>query len=886
MAPSLRDFLLRRRPLALIAGGVLLCAIVMRAADYGDAGDLAASLREALAQEVAVDPAGVLLFGPQSGPFRFGPMLFRGREVEGPADLYYVEARVGSDSEVLETRRLRNLTHTSSADEQAPLAAGPDYAVYASKVGDRFDALTVVDLRGEPAATTKGWPARALWQNAITNLQEDGRRQGFGRRRYAIDPPARELQVDVRGEVVHLRIDDKLAQLELRHAEPTQSGERLTLRPADKGMPGTITWVVDTVRNLSFVGPEPIAWLEHRVFGVTDAVQRAWYAMAGGPDTAAEVADELGLEGVDEQIARRRIELAVTDPDLGWPPAAATPVVRNPAEGEGEWIAVADDPYVASYPGAPPAFVTTYLQVDPDRPFTRVYVVAWDPRQVQLRVMTGTREPESATGETGPGRIPRDPQTLERVVAGFNGGFQALHGEFGMKSEGRVYLPPKPWAATVAVFADGQVAMGSWIDPPEGVRQYEEAWAVAQIPEDMAELRQNLTSVVEGDDWNPWRRWYWGAAPQGDDEQAYIDRSGVCLTEEGFMAYFWGKSMGAEELGKAMLAVRCVRGMHLDMNQRHTGFEFYDVFKTGQRPPLATRPRGGREFEVAVEGAPGWKARGRLLARTMSPMRFPRYIRRDGRDFFYLTLKPTLPGPAIDAGTKGAVEFDTRGLPHAGWPHAFARASFGQRPEGRTWLVRIDPSRAIPSPASDPEATRALGYLSGRSHLAAGPLALYAAKQTVGRRWQVGTAADAASDAAAVTALRGSPASAGSQAAIGVDGDGFWVYAERGAGDEQDLMDRLRQAGVEQAIDLPDGVRLAFSIDGRTSGPDAYERSVAIEDALPLCANERPAARVLFPEVQPRPYMHWHRLQDARVRYFRDEGPPRFTATDAGVESP
>lgn len=880
MRARLGTFVRRRWSLLTTAGVILLVTIVARASDYGDAGSLAESLAEALEDEVAVDPAGVVPFGPGGGALGFGAILFRGREVEGPADLFYVEARLGSDGEVLDTRRLRNLTRTSSADEQTPtlMGEGDRYAVYASRAGESFDAVTILDLGGEPDGVTQGWPARARLQNAVTNLQESGRFAGFGRRRYSLDPASDALELSVEGSRVVATLgpgegDDAPTRLVIDPAqlEPIEGAERVRVRPVEKGMPGTITWVVDTVRNLSFVGPEPIAWLEHRVFGVKDALQRAWFGVVGGPDTAAEVADELGLEGVDEEVARRRLELAVTDPDLGWPPAPATPVVRRPAEGEGEWIAVSDDPYVASYPNAPPGFVTTYLQVDPDRPFTRVYIVAWDPRQVQLRVMTGTREPESATGETGPGRIPRDPETLERVVAGFNGGFQSLHGEFGMRSEGRDYLPPKPWAATVAVYQDGHVAMGSWVDPPEGVRHYEERWALQQIPDDMVEFRQNLTSVVEGDEWNPWRRWYWGAAPQGDDEQVYIDRSGICLTEEGFMAYFWGKSMGAEELGKAMLAVRCIRGMHLDMNQRHTGFEFYDVFREGERPALDTPPRGGREFQVPVGGARGWIARGRLLARTMSPMRFPRYIRRDGRDFFYLTLKPTLPGPAL----AGGIAFDTSGLPHAGWPHAFARASMGEG-DARTWLVRIDPGRAVPAPVARDDQERALGYLAGARAMTSGPLALFSGLETVGRRWGVGRPPEGAA-----VVLRGEAPGPNDGAAIGVDRDGFLLYVE---GPPGSLEGALSAAGIEDAIGLPEGVRLAFSVEEQTVAPDSYERPLAPHEAIALLAEERPAAEVLFPNVEPRPYMHWYRMQDTRVRYFKDgDGPPRFTAPDAGV---
>jgi len=75
-------------------------------------------------------------------------------------------------------------------------------------------------------------------------------------------------------------------------------------------------------------------------------------------------------------------------------------------------------------------------------------------------------------------------------------------------------------------------------------------------------------------------------------------------------------------------------------------------------------------------------------------------------------------------------------------------------------------------------------------------------------------------------------------------------------------------------------------VDDQTVAPDGYERPVAPPEALALLAEEQPAAEILFPEVEPRPYMYWYRMQDTRVRYFKDDDPPRFTAPDAGAPVP
>ena len=68
------------------------------------------------------------------------------------------------------------------------------------------------------------------------------------------------------------------------------------------------------------------------------------------------------------------------------------------------------------------------------------------------------------------------------------------------------------------------------------------------------------------------------------------------------------------------------------------------------------------EFEGPVPHAEGMVMRSRRAVRTMVHMRFPRYIDRDPRDFFYLTTKPVLPGLPLP-GDRRAV-FSSEGLPH------------------------------------------------------------------------------------------------------------------------------------------------------------------------------------------------------------------------------
>ncbi|RLB46717.1 MAG: hypothetical protein DRJ42_27025 [Deltaproteobacteria bacterium] len=876
-------FLARRRVLLAALGGLVVVFGALRFSDGADAGTPEASLALALGPQGLVVDEDSVRWLSEGGVLSSRVVVFRAlRDGDEAHDIFYAEARPGRDGALLDVSWVCNLTHTASADEGALIDLGWRVA-YLSEVGGRVDAVTVIDVGGQPAVLTEDWPLRARLQDRVTNIQETGRSAGIGRVRYRLLAPVEGATLRAEDGMFWVSLGEEVLVLDPGAEAPREGAALVEVTPSTKGMPGTITWVVDTVRNLSFVGPAPIEWLEHTVFGFKDAAERAFYSVVG-TDTEAEAADDLGTADLSEEERRLRLELSVTDPELGWPPAPLTTVLARGVPGEGEWNAVVDDPFVNSYPNAPPAFYQSFIRADPERSYTRVYVTMWDPRQVQLHIVSGTREPESATGETGRGMAPRDPETLRFLVGGFNGGFQALHGEFGMMSEGRVYLPPKPWAATVAVYDDGRVAMGSWRGPPEGVRSYEERWATEQIPEDMVAYRQNLTSVVEDGVINPWERWWWGAAPANAEEQTYIDRTGLCLTEEGFLAYFWGKSMGPVALGNAMLASRCVRGMHLDMNSRHTGFEFYDVARVTEGFAALDRDLDeDSEFEGPMPFSDEFVLRAKKGVRRMSQMRFPRYSGRDARDFFYLTLRPTLPGPALpsdqdgsqDDGQDGAGVFTTTGLPHAGWPHAFARTFAGAAEGERSWFVRMDPSRVSAGAGAGEGAI--LAYLTEAAPLVVpdAPHALYIANGRHG----VGAPPEGA-----VVVLAGSPVSAvpDAGAAIGVDPDGFILYVERQEGDRTSVADRLAQAGARGAVALPEGVRLAFAVDGSMIAPDSYERPVDASRAIALRAQLGARTEVLFPETEPLPYHRWRRLQDARVRYLR-EAPPTFSRGSEGL---
>jgi hypothetical protein len=851
----------RLRLLAVCIGGLVLAHVLT-----GDVlGSGYRALNDALApHHLASDAQQAQALVAQRRGSDAQLVLFRARDTKQKGELFDVwlgEAVLASDGRVAALGNLHNLTRTASADETMPVLRG-QAALFARKLDGEFVALELFTLAGEPKSE-QGFAARL--RRGVSNLQSTGQWAGVGRRSYTLKAPARALSIraDQSGYVVE--VDRERAVIDPVLETPTEGASLFEVRSHVTAVAELVPWAVDTVREISWIGPEKIAWLENKVFALRDRAKQAYHSVKD-VDHAAEAAEELGGERTKEE-AQKVARLAVPDPQSGWPPPAITPTIEPDVPGEGAWRAIVDDTHVRELPGGAPVFYQTFVRADAQRNWARVYLTVWDPRLVQLHIVSGTEEPVSATGETGTGAIPRSPETLTRLVGAFNGGFQAVHGEFGMMSEGRVYLPPKPWAATVAVFKDGRVGMGSWPGPSDRKAGYDEAKAVAELPAGLVGYRQNLTSLVEDGRFNPWGRWWWGAAPQNKSEQTLTQRSALCITGEGFMIYAWGDSASPEAMGAALVSARCVRAMHLDMNSGHSGMEFYNVLPEGEpRDPVGKKE--GYRYEAVLKDLPGFTVRARKAVTSMG-LSLPRYIHPDPRDYFYLTLKP---GVVTTAPT-----FETKDLPHAGWPPALARSS-----EAGTIVVRIDPARAVPSAAPAQGGQTVLAELRGAlEEPKVDDSAVYAMPGVIGVHYALGAAPPEAQVLVRGPLLASTPAA---RSALGIDAAGLLVYAETSEARPGVLQAAMSKAGVASAIALPARVRLGLGFHEGVLAVDGTTRLRETEVPLRFVANRTPAAEVLFRDNKPMPYSRWAQLQDQRVRYFRT-APPTSLAP-SGVLAP
>jgi hypothetical protein len=279
-----------------------------------------------------------------------------------------------------------------------------------------------------------------------------------------------------------------------------------------------------------------------------------------------------------------------------WPPAALTPL--GSTSGEGVWSA-----YIQDVQGNTVAY-RTFLQPDPTRPYTLVAVVAIDLTRTRLHFVLGTIEPVSpiATPDaaTRTGAIPAADRVANVLLAAFNGGFKARHGEFGAMADGVTALPPKDGLGTIAIYNNGRVNLGEW-------------GTGMTLTADMVAFRQNGPLVIQQGKINP--RIYdnspqeWGYTV---NDVSPTVRSGIGLNkDEKTLYYFCGPSLSMEALAQAMQAAGAWNAIQLDINNYWTLFVKY-------------QPSGSKLIPEP------------LLPRLMVS-NVERYLWNYSRDYFYIT---------------------------------------------------------------------------------------------------------------------------------------------------------------------------------------------------------------------------------------------------------
>ena len=565
--------------------------------------------------ELQAVPGTVRWIDRPEGNFRdaanWHELVFLGVSKPGaPADLYRVSARSTQGDSLFAVRGLRNLSASPDSDETPPSVAAP-FAVIASKTqGEDIPTLTIFDFRGAQASEDP--PSRgARLRNRITHYIETGRFEGVAKTTLRFTAAPRKIDYHIETGFLQLswrnpKGESETARVSLYDTPP--SDKRFALLPYIPPVKAPVLWAVDTVRSLPAVGPGPIEWLEGRTFALKDLARRTRYRLFGDEEASEDSEKEISVYADLNLPAGLEIGTPV-ESEVWPPPPFAPPVFTRRISGEGTWRPFTPE-FVRRTPGAPPAFYESVVRPDRERPYVKVKLIAMDMRQLELHMVGGIEDPRSTTGSAGDGRIPRVKSLMERTVAAFNGAFKTEHGAYGMMVARNVLLPPKDEAATAASLIDGTALMGTW---PAGVK----------VPATVDSYRQNMDPLVENGVVNPRRRYLWGFTLDSDITKMQTVRSGLCLSDKGYMVYVWGDDVTAQTLGTAMNAAGCTYGLHLDMNPYHTAFMFY-------------------RFELEEDDArPKYEYKSAVPETMYSPHR---YVNGAPKDFFYLALRDVSPG--------------------------------------------------------------------------------------------------------------------------------------------------------------------------------------------------------------------------------------------------
>ena len=274
-----------------------------------------------------------------------------------------------------------------------------------------------------------------------------------------------------------------------------------------------------------------------------------------------------------------------------------------------------------------PAWVTAHgaaFRGEHDVRGRRFAYALWDSRRLQLSLVPGDVDPG------GTGRI--DAATWGALVAAFNGGFRGVHGSYGLRAEGRTFLPPRAGLATLARFEGG--------------------WVLGTLPVgaavDAAEMvRQNLPPLFAEGVFDPTHREIFGGLAPGKTG-GRTTRSALGLRADGFFVYAYGIDVTAEELSLAATDAGAGYVMALDINDGQAGFEWLAVGAAANGPARATVHDAARASWDGV--AHGRRVHAERLSVPMgTPL--PRWLNGDSRDYFVL-WKPegALPAARLAAG--------------------------------------------------------------------------------------------------------------------------------------------------------------------------------------------------------------------------------------------
>jgi hypothetical protein len=368
--------------------------------------------------------------------------------------------------------------------------------------------------------------------------------------------------------------------------------------------PSTGADMADTLRSI--VGPEPVAALESLSFHIQDVFNRLRYQASGGQPQIS-FADSPAPE---VHASTNTPTLLTAQPSTASAHASAPTVsgylnvVDAPSNVDTGWQAFG--PTV----NGKPIMARAVVQPDPTRLYAQAALVRIDLSMIDLHLVPGTIEPVAAKGVkpfARPGIIPIDQQTADNLIAAFNGGFKAIHGGYGMLTNGITIIPPQANMATLGIFSDGSVKIGAW-------------GRDITATNDLIAFRQNCPLLVDEGQVNPHvndeNHKEWGYTVKN---LATTWRSGLGVSQDGrFLIYAAGNSLTVQTLANALQQGGAYYAMQLDINGFYTRFVTYQA---ASNPKVTGYALTANKLLDQMSGDPAL------------------FLHPYNRDFFYITYR-------------------------------------------------------------------------------------------------------------------------------------------------------------------------------------------------------------------------------------------------------
>jgi hypothetical protein len=271
------------------------------------------------------------------------------------------------------------------------------------------------------------------------------------------------------------------------------------------------------------------------------------------------------------------------------PPARMLGPVLPMADGEGEWVPTG--PLTNGYPGV----YTTKVRPDTNHKALTIFAAWIDPKLTTIQLFPGTTLPGGQWSL--PNHIPAE--RCPQAIMAAHGGFRMEQTRGGYYAEGREPYRLRDGAASLVLYKDGRVDVGSW-GRDVGRDQLGEIESV----------RQNLELMVDGGEPVPnLQRIDWGA----ELPNAYfVWRSAWGVTADGALIYIGGPALRPDDLARHLVNAGAVRAMQGDINPEWVTAILYSADENGCSGRL---------------GLPGPSNQGGMYA---SPNR---YLSTDTRDF-------------------------------------------------------------------------------------------------------------------------------------------------------------------------------------------------------------------------------------------------------------